>query len=89
MERVYESSAEKNRGRVVVLMKNCEKQMVNFHGGEVENSSVNEENDERVGDDGSEGEGEEDEDEDDDSENNYDPQSVTVPLTLCFAIMVG
>lgn len=28
-------------------------------------------------------------DEDDDESSTYDPQRVTVPLTLCVAIMVG
>jgi len=41
-------------------------------------------------DDGNDGINKGDDDEDDDDESDsYDPQRVTVPLTLCLAIMVG
>jgi len=41
-------------------------------------------------DDINEGDDDDDEDDDDDDESDsYDPQRVTVPLTLCLAIMVG
>jgi len=41
-------------------------------------------------DDNGEVNGSDDDDEDDDDESDsYDPQHVTVPLTLCLAIMVG
>ena len=60
--------------------------MVNVHGGEMDTSSLDQENSSNTG----EGDEEDDdEDDDDDTDNKYDPQSVTVPLTLCFAIMVG
>ncbi|XP_050453057.1 TWiK family of potassium channels protein 18-like [Cataglyphis hispanica] len=59
-------------------------QMVNTHGGEVDTSSL-EETSPRDGD----GDGDEGGDEGDDESDSYDPQHVTVPLTLCLAIMVG
>jgi len=34
-------------------------------------------------------EGDDDDEDDDDESDSYDPQRVTVPLTLCLAIMVG
>lgn len=61
--------------------------MVNTHSGEVDTSSL-EETSPRNDDDGDEG-GDEDDDEGDDESDSYDPQHVTVPLTLCLAIMVG
>lgn len=71
-------------------------QMVNLHGGEMDTSSLDQENSSNTGEIGEgEEEEEEEEDEDDDEEDDgesdgkYDPQRVTVPLTLCFAIMVG
>lgn len=57
--------------------------MVNTHGGEVDTSSL-EETSPRDDEDGDEGD-----DEGDDESDSYDPQHVTVPLTLCLAIMVG
>lgn len=62
-------------------------QMVNTHSGEVDTSSL-EETSPRNDDGGDEG-GDEDDDEGDDESDSYDPQHVTVPLTLCLAIMVG
>ncbi|XP_072757710.1 potassium channel subfamily K member 15 [Anoplolepis gracilipes] len=62
-------------------------EMVNTHGGEVDTSSL-EETSPRDDDGGDEG-GDEGEDEGDDESDSYDPQHVTVPLTLCLAIMVG
>lgn len=51
--------------------------MVDMHGKEIDSVSVDKEvsieNDESK----------------DDDESSYDPQRVTVPLTLCIAIMVG
>lgn len=72
--------------------------MVNAHDGvgEVDASSLDpEETSPRDGDDENGGGGgsvDEDDgnDEDEDGENDsYDPQHVTVPLTLCLIIMVG
>ncbi|XP_024943239.1 two pore potassium channel protein sup-9 [Cephus cinctus] len=61
-------------------------QIVKVHGGELETSSIEQEDSSS----GGVAEDEEDEDEDDDDdEDSYDPQQVTVPLTLCLAIMVG
>ncbi|KAL6432871.1 hypothetical protein ACFW04_006315 [Cataglyphis niger] len=57
--------------------------MVNTHGGEVDTSSL-EETSPRDDENGDEGD-----DEGDDESDSYDPQHVTVPLTLCLAIMVG
>ncbi|KMQ82832.1 t family of potassium channels protein 18-like protein [Lasius niger] len=62
-------------------------QMVNTHGGEVDTSSL-EETSPRDDDGGDEG-GDEGDEEGDDGSDSYDPQHVTVPLTLCLAIMVG
>lgn len=62
--------------------------MVNVHGGEMDTSSLDQENSSNTGEvDDEEDDGEDDDD--DDTESMYDPQSVTVPLTICFAIMVG
>lgn len=51
--------------------------MVDMHGKEIDSVNVDKEvsieNDESK----------------DDDESSYDPQRVTVPLTLCIAIMVG
>lgn len=69
--------------------------MVNTHGGEVDTSSLEEtsprddDDDDGGGDGGGDEGGDEGEDEGDDESDSYDPQHVTVPLTLCFAIMVG
>ncbi|XP_076160410.1 TWiK family of potassium channels protein 18 [Ptiloglossa arizonensis] len=61
-------------------------QLVNIHGQETDGSSV----DEEVSLESSDEKNESDEnDEDDDDSSSYDPQRVTVPLTLCVAIMVG
>ncbi|XP_029159211.1 TWiK family of potassium channels protein 18 [Nylanderia fulva] len=54
-------------------------QMVNTHGGEVDTSSLEE----------TSPRDDEGDDEGDDGSDSYDPQHVTVPLTLCLAIMVG
>ncbi|XP_033223737.1 two pore potassium channel protein sup-9-like [Belonocnema kinseyi] len=62
-------------------------QMVNVHGGEMDTSSLDQENSSNTGENDEEEGGEDDDD--DDTESKYDPQSVTVPLTICFAIMVG
>ncbi|XP_070154074.1 TWiK family of potassium channels protein 18 [Polyergus mexicanus] len=58
-------------------------QIVNTHGGEIDTSSLEETSprDDEGGDEG--------DDEGDDESDSYDPQHVTVPLTLCLAIMVG
>lgn len=65
-------------------------QMVNAHGGEVDASSLGpEETSPRDDDDGDVGEGDGNDEEDDGENDSYDPQHVTVPLTLCLAIMVG
>ncbi|XP_067213864.1 TWiK family of potassium channels protein 18 isoform X2 [Linepithema humile] len=65
-------------------------QTVNTYGGEVDTTSLDEEEtsprDDDDGDGVDEGDGN---DEDDDESGSYDPQHVTVPLTLCLAIMVG
>ncbi|KAG7197183.1 hypothetical protein KM043_007263 [Ampulex compressa] len=63
-------------------------QMVNTHGGEVDTSSLDREETSVESSDGVE-EGEENDGDDDDESSSYDPQRVTVPLTLCLAIMVG
>ena len=64
--------------------------MVNIRGGEMETSSLDQENNSNAGEADEEGEDDdEEEDDDDDIESKYDPQTVTVPLTLCCAIMVG
>lgn len=56
-----------------------------MHGSEIDASSMDKESLES-GDGVKEGDGT---DEDDDESSTYDPQRVTVPLTLCVAIMVG
>ncbi|XP_026825629.1 potassium channel subfamily K member 18-like [Ooceraea biroi] len=63
-------------------------QMVNAHSGEVDASSL-EETSPRDDDDGGVDEGDGNDEDDDDESDSYDPQHVTVPLTLCLAIMVG
>ncbi|XP_070511744.1 TWiK family of potassium channels protein 18 [Cardiocondyla obscurior] len=67
-------------------------QFVSTYGEEVDTSSLDAE-DTLPGDDVNEGNGNDedgnDEDGDDGSDESYDPQHVTVPLTLCLAIMVG
>ncbi|XP_048505236.1 TWiK family of potassium channels protein 18 isoform X2 [Athalia rosae] len=65
------------RTNVVPVVARDQWQMVKIHGGVLETSSVDQES---SGDDG---------ESEDDSESSYDPQHVTVPLTLCLAIMVG
>ncbi|XP_015524425.1 potassium channel subfamily K member 16 [Neodiprion lecontei] len=52
-------------------------QMVKIHGGELETSSIEQ---------GSSGD---DDEGDEESEGSYDPQNVTVPITLCLTIMAG
>ncbi|XP_014479174.1 PREDICTED: two pore potassium channel protein sup-9 isoform X7 [Dinoponera quadriceps] len=67
-------------------------QMVNAHGGEVDASSLDpEETSPRDDDDDGGGvdEGDGNDEDEDDGSDSYDPQHVTVPLTLCLAIMVG
>lgn len=66
-------------------------QIVGTYGGEVDTSSLDVEetlprDDENDG--VNEGDSN-DEDDNNESDENYDPQHVTVPLTLCLAIMVG
>lgn len=66
-------------------------QIVNTYGGEVDTSSLDVEgtlprDDDNDG--GNEGDSN-GKDGDNESDENYDPQHVTVPLTLCLAIMVG
>lgn len=63
--------------------------MVNLHGGEMDTSSLDQENSSNTEEIGEEEDNDDDEDDDEDSDGKYDPQRVTVPLTLCFAIMVG
>lgn len=69
--------------------------MVNAYGGEVDASSLDPEetlprDDDEDGDGDGDGVDEGDgNDEDEDGSDSYDPQHVTVPLTLCLAIMVG
>lgn len=62
-------------------------QMANTHNGEVDTSSLEETSPRN--DDGDDEGDDEDDDEGDDESDSYDPQHVTVPLTLCLAIMVG
>lgn len=64
--------------------------MVNSYG-EVDVSSVDLEETSPVDDvdDGVDGEDGGNDEGDDDGSDSYDPQRVTVPLTLCLAIMVG
>ncbi|KAH0946820.1 hypothetical protein HN011_003468 [Eciton burchellii] len=66
-------------------------QMVKAHGGEADASSLDPEEISPRGDDDNGGadEGEGNDEDDDDESDSYDPQHVTVPLTLCLAIMVG
>lgn len=67
--------------------------MVNAHSGEVDASSLDPEETSPRGDEDDEGDGIDDGDgndeDDDDESDSYDPQHVTVPLTLCLAIMAG
>lgn len=69
----------------VDIGRNHWQQKVNMHGSEIDASSMDKESLES-GDGVKEGDGT---DEDDDESSTYDPQRVTVPLTLCVAIMVG
>ncbi|XP_039313656.1 TWiK family of potassium channels protein 9 [Solenopsis invicta] len=74
-------------------------QIVNMYGGEADTSSLDVEEtlprdgehggslDEGKGED--EGDSNDEGDDDDDESDSYDPQHVTVPLTLCLAIMTG
>ncbi|XP_012064289.1 PREDICTED: TWiK family of potassium channels protein 18 [Atta cephalotes] len=65
-------------------------QIVSTYGEEVDTSSLNVEETLPRYDDNGEVNGSDGDDEDDDDESDsYDPQHVTVPLTLCLAIMVG
>ncbi|TGZ53142.1 Potassium channel subfamily K member 18 [Temnothorax longispinosus] len=72
-------------------------QIVSTYGGEVDTSSLDVEEtlprDDDNGGDGTVNEGdgnnEDDDDQSEQSDESYDPQHVTVPLTLCLAIMVG
>ncbi|XP_011867483.1 PREDICTED: potassium channel subfamily K member 16 [Vollenhovia emeryi] len=61
-------------------------QIVSSYGGEVDTSSLDVEETLARDDDVNQGDGNDD---DDESEESNDPQHVTVPLTLCLAIMVG
>lgn len=64
--------------------------MVNARDGDVDASSLDpEETSPRDGEDGSVDEGDGNDEDDDDESDSYDPQHVTVPLTLCLLIMVG
>lgn len=63
--------------------------MVNTHGGEVDTSSLDVEETSLRDDDYGVDEGDGNDEDDDDGSGSYDPQQVTVPLTLCLAIMVG
>jgi len=65
--------------------------MAKAHGGEADASSLDPEETSPRGDEDNGGvdEGEGNDEDDDDESDSYDPQHVTVPLTLCLAIMVG
>lgn len=67
--------------------------MVNAHGEEVDASSLDPEETSPRGDDDEDGggvdEGDGNDENEDDGSDSYNPQHVTVPLTLCLAIMVG
>lgn len=66
-------------------------QVVSTYGGEVDTSSLDAEETLPRDDDNGAGvnEGDGNDEDDDDENDSYDPQHVTVPLTLCLAIMVG
>lgn len=64
-------------------------QMVNVHAGEMDTSSLDQEETSLGGTDGVGETDGNDEEEEEDDEESYDPQRVTVPLTICLAIMVG
>lgn len=70
---------------------NLHLQVVNARDGDVDASSLDpEETSPRDGEDDGVGEGDgNDREDDDDESDSYDPQHVTVPLTLCLFIMVG
>lgn len=66
--------------------------MVNAHGEEVDASSLDPEETSPRADDDEDGgvdEGDGNDEDEDDESDSYDPQHVTVPLTLCLTIMVG
>jgi len=77
--------------RAKAALADVRSQMVKAHGGEADASSLDPEETSPRGDDDNGGadEGEGNDEDDDDESDSYDPQHVTVPLTLCLAIMVG
>ncbi|XP_066584788.1 potassium channel subfamily K member 18 isoform X5 [Prorops nasuta] len=90
-------TSEASQARQEIELRRNRWQMVQMQGGEVETSSIEQEKDSRTnGNEGEDGDDEndddddeEDDDDDDRDDSTYDPQQVTVPLTLCLAIMVG